>query len=66
MKTMNNMLLVVIVNAQQEPLFSQYYVSDMMLNPAISGSKTFNYLNNILQTINNYNNIFVNLKILKI
>lgn len=28
--------------AQQEPLFTQYYVNDMSLNPAISGSKAYN------------------------
>ena len=28
--------------AQQPPLFSQYYVSDFYINPAISGSKTYN------------------------
>tara|TARA_B100001758_G_C18382470_1_gene598058 strand:+ start:609 stop:1532 length:924 start_codon:yes stop_codon:yes gene_type:complete len=32
------------VSAQQEPLFSQYYVNDMALNPAISGSKAYNPL----------------------
>ena len=30
--------------AQQEPLFTQYYVNDMAINPAISGSKTYNSL----------------------
>jgi len=30
--------------AQQEPLFTQYYVNDMAINPAISGSKTYNPL----------------------
>ena len=30
------------VFAQQEPLFTQYYVNDMAINPAISGSKTYN------------------------
>jgi type IX secretion system PorP/SprF family membrane protein len=28
--------------AQQEPIFTQYYSNDMALNPAISGSKTYN------------------------
>lgn len=35
-------LISVVAKAQQEPLFSQYYVNDMILNPAISGSKTYN------------------------
>ena len=30
--------------AQQEPLFTQYYVNDMVINPAISGSKVYNPL----------------------
>jgi len=30
--------------AQQEPTFTQYYISDMAINPAISGSKTYNSL----------------------
>jgi len=30
--------------AQQEPLFTQYYVNDMAINPAISGSKSYNAL----------------------
>jgi len=30
--------------AQQEPLFTQYYVNDMAINPAISGSKSYNSL----------------------
>ncbi len=34
--------------AQQEPLFSQYYVNDMVINPAVSGSKIYNPL--IIQT----------------
>ncbi len=32
------------VFAQQAPLFTQYYVNDMVINPAISGSKTYNPL----------------------
>ena len=28
--------------SQQEPLFSQYYVNDMVINPAVSGSKIYN------------------------
>ena len=34
--------------AQQEPLLTQYYVNDMVINPAVSGSKTYNPL--IIQT----------------
>ena len=30
------------VFAQQEPIFTQYYNNDMAINPAISGSKTYN------------------------
>lgn len=30
------------VFAQHDPLFTQYYSNDMVLNPAISGSKTYN------------------------
>lgn len=30
--------------AQQEPLFTQYYINDMAINPAISGSKSYNPL----------------------
>ena len=37
-------LLMVNAFAQQEPLFTQYYVNDMVINPAISGSKTYNSL----------------------
>ena len=29
---------------QQDPLFTQYYVNDMVINPAISGSKIYNPL----------------------
>ena len=32
------------VLAQQEPLFTQYFVNDMVVNPAVSGSKTYNPL----------------------
>ena len=39
-----SILLSVSVFAQQEPLFTQYYVNDMVINPAISGSKTYNPL----------------------
>lgn len=35
-------LLVSVALFAQEPLFTQYYVNDMILNPAISGSKTYN------------------------
>tara|TARA_B100000795_G_scaffold262433_1_gene240355 strand:- start:58 stop:981 length:924 start_codon:yes stop_codon:yes gene_type:complete len=38
------MLLIVNVFAQQEPLFTQYYNNDMSINPAVSGSKTYNPL----------------------
>ena len=37
-----SILFSVSVFAQQEPLFTQYYVNDMAINPAISGSKTYN------------------------
>lgn len=32
------------VVAQQEPLFTQYFVNDMVVNPAVSGSKSYNPL----------------------
>ena len=38
------LLLVNATFAQQEPLFTQYYVNDMVINPAISGSKAYNSL----------------------
>ncbi len=38
----------VVAKAQQEPIFTQYYVNDMIFNPAISGSKTYNSF--IIQT----------------
>ena len=41
-------LISIAAKAQQEPLFTQYYVNDMILNPAISGSKTYNSF--IIQT----------------
>ena len=41
-------LISFAAKAQQEPLFTQYYVNDMILNPAISGSKTYNSF--IIQT----------------
>ena len=37
-------LFVVSAFAQQEPLFTQYYVNDMVINPAISGSRSYNPL----------------------
>ena len=37
-------LFVVNSFAQQEPLFTQYYVNDMFINPAVSGSKAYNPL----------------------
>jgi len=39
-----NMLLSVSVFAQQDLLFTQYYNNDMAINPAVSGSKTYNSL----------------------
>ena len=39
-----SIFLSVSLFAQQEPLFTQYYVNDMAINPAISGSKTYNSL----------------------
>ena len=39
-----SMLLSVSVFAQQELLFTQYYNNDMAINPAVSGSKTYNSL----------------------
>ena len=41
-------LISIAAKAQQEPLFTQYYVNDMILNPAISGAKTYNSF--IIQT----------------
>ena len=37
-------LLGFSVFAQQQPLFTQYYVNDMIINPAVSGSKSYNPL----------------------
>ena len=37
-------LFMVNAFAQQEPLFTQYYINDMYINPAISGSKSYNPL----------------------
>jgi len=39
-----SVLLSVSVFAQQELLFTQYYNNDMAINPAVSGSKTYNSL----------------------
>ena len=39
-----SMLLSFTLFAQQQPTFTQYYVSDMAINPAISGSKAYNPL----------------------
>ena len=39
-----SILLSVSVFAQQEPLFAQYYINDMAINPAVSGSRTYNPL----------------------
>ena len=36
------------ISAFAQPLFTQYYLNDMAINPAISGSKTHNPL--IIQT----------------
>jgi len=37
-----SVLIAGSVFAQQEPIFTQYYNNDMAINPAISGSKTYN------------------------
>ena len=42
------MFLAISAFAQQEPLFTQYYVNNMVINPAVSGSKAYNPL--IIQT----------------
>ncbi|MDA9808452.1 PorP/SprF family type IX secretion system membrane protein, partial [Flavobacteriales bacterium] len=39
-----SILYSAIAFGQQKPLFTQYYVNDMVINPAISGSKTYNPL----------------------
>jgi len=39
---MLSILLSSAIFAQQQPIFTQYYVSDMAINPAISGSKSYN------------------------
>ena len=39
-----SIFLSISVFAQQEPLFTQYYVNDLVINPAVSGSKTYNPL----------------------
>jgi type IX secretion system PorP/SprF family membrane protein len=39
-----SILYSAIAFGQQEALFTQYYVNDMAINPAISGSKTYNPL----------------------
>ncbi|MBT3622049.1 MAG: PorP/SprF family type IX secretion system membrane protein, partial [Flavobacteriales bacterium] len=39
-----SVLFAVNAFAQQEPLFTQYYVNDMAINPAISGSKAYTQL----------------------
>ena len=38
------MFLAINVFAQQEPFFTQYYINEMVINPAVSGSKTYNPL----------------------
>lgn len=35
-------LISTIGYAQQDPIFTQYYINDMIYNPAITGSKTYN------------------------
>ena len=37
-------LICVVAKGQQEPLFTQYYIGDMTINPAVSGSKSYNSL----------------------
>ena len=32
------------IYAQQDPIFSNYYDNEIIINPAISGSKTYNPL----------------------
>ena len=39
-----SMFLAISVFAQQDPLFTQYYANDLVINPAVSGSKTYNPL----------------------
>ena len=41
-------LSALIGYAQQEPIFTQYYLNDIAYNPAIAGSKTYNHL--VIQT----------------
>ena len=41
-------LLGFSVFAQQQPVFTQYYVNDLIINHAVSGSKSYNPL--IIQT----------------
>jgi len=47
---MRNFLFIILVFlginvfAQQEPFFTQYFINDMAINPAVSGSKTYNPL----------------------
>jgi type IX secretion system PorP/SprF family membrane protein len=43
-----SVLLGISTFAQQEPLLTQYYVNDMVINPAVSGTKIYNPL--IIQT----------------
>jgi type IX secretion system PorP/SprF family membrane protein len=43
-----SIFLAISAFSQQEPLFTQYYTNDMVINPAVSGSKMYNPL--ILQT----------------
>ena len=39
-----SIFLSITAFSQQELLFSQYYVNDMVINPAVSGSKIYNPL----------------------
>ncbi len=34
-----------ILTAQQEPIFTQFYVNKMIINPAVSGSSSYNLFN---------------------
>ena len=36
--------LSLFVFGQQEPLFTQYYTNNMLINPAVSGSRSYNFL----------------------
>jgi type IX secretion system PorP/SprF family membrane protein len=34
-----------VLTAQQEPIFTQFYVNKMIINPAVSGSTSYNFFN---------------------